>query len=354
MTDYYVDPTASGDNDGGGDGTANDPTDGNNWTHAWESIADAVAGTNGSAPAAGDVVYLKHTNTPDEDVSGGSGPTISLAGTNAAMIFWIGVSSAGAIDGTRYIIDGGGTDSGTGVLIVTGGYNWIENIAVNDGNAIGINTTTAAAGLIFINCKATNCDTSGFSVNTYRPVFFRCLSVTNGASGFISYTASARYLLCHANGNVADGFTSSANDATFWGCLSQQNTGAGFKMNIGDLCLNCVSDDNTDDSIIVPNTKYGFAIIGNRLTESEAYGLIHESGGSHSGIAIANYIPGASEDRDNASGATSGTPAHFAWTRFLNNFAGTDTDGGYVNPPTDFNLAATATLRRQAITIPTS
>ena len=50
MAYYYVDPSATGNNDGGGDGAAGDPTDSDNLTDAWESLADIVAGTNWTAP----------------------------------------------------------------------------------------------------------------------------------------------------------------------------------------------------------------------------------------------------------------------------------------------------------------
>jgi len=93
MTDYYVDATASGANDG------------SSQSDAWESVQEAIDSTNNAGkPAAGDRVLLRHTASPDEQ------PTAAIdvdgtTGTEKAFIQWIGVNSSWVEDGTKYELD---------------------------------------------------------------------------------------------------------------------------------------------------------------------------------------------------------------------------------------------------------
>lgn len=345
MTVYFVDPLASGTNDGGGDAADDNPTTTSNWTNAWESVKDAAAGTNGTSPVAGDIIYLKHTNTVDEDFTGVAGLNSALNGNSpSGFIYWITVNSSGVIDGSRYVVEGG--DTNTGPLFYVGQYNWVEGVTANNGSANGFGFGQDS---IYINCKASNNGGYGFYAAASGVAYIFCEANSNGSYGIRTTGDGGRILFSKAYDTIGDGLWISSG--VIYGCLGYDNTSHGLLVGKEATYINSVFDNNTNDNIRVGDNQETGIGIGNRVTESGSYGIRAWSNNKCS-IQIASYMPAASEDRDNLSGTYVNMPPHMTWSRLLNNWAGTDADGGYTNPATpDFNLVAAATLRRQAMSI---
>jgi len=116
MTTYYVDPTATGSDDG------------SSQADAWTSLQRAIDGTGGTQPTAGDTVLLRHTGSPNDetpsaeiDFDGNGGDT-----TNG-YVSYIGVNSSWEEDGTRYVIDGGSLGAGLSLAV---GYDTVDRIFI--------------------------------------------------------------------------------------------------------------------------------------------------------------------------------------------------------------------------------
>lgn len=349
MTTYYVDPTATGDNDGGGDGVdRDDPTESANWTNAWESMADAIAGTNGTAPTAGDVVYRKHTNTPDETLT--AGITNNLSGNNTSgYIQWITVNSSGVIDGSRYHLDGAGTNTGTYLYSVTGANNLDYGLYVDDADTSNLGVTGSYN--VFMNLLTEYADSYGVISTGTGSIFISIVSQNNVIGVVIQQ--ENRLLFSRVQNNSNRGVTLNSVSNVAYGNLVIDNSNEGiYAGHRSNLVLNNVVDNNSLDNILVISGAYSsIIIIGNRLTESGEYGIDFNT--QKAVLALYNYTPASTEDRDNASGATNGLPDLKINSLLGNIWNGTDTNAGYNNPTSDdFNLTSTASLRRTKVELP--
>ncbi len=140
MATYYVDPAATGANDG------------SSWTDAWTSLQSAL-----DTAGAGDTVYCRGTQTLsaniDENINDG-------ATGNRRYI--IGVNGIGVEDGTRFTVDGNSTAAYPLHWQGKGAFTEWRNVrftngATNSGYATGGDTD----GLRFINCRwADSCSIS--------------------------------------------------------------------------------------------------------------------------------------------------------------------------------------------------
>lgn len=353
MTTYYVDHAGSN--------TA--PYD----TQA--KAAPALATILAIPPSAGDIIYCCDNAGAGETIA--AELDLSSSGTNAGgWIKIIGCNSSGVVDGTRYVISGGGND----ILIFDfAGQDmwWLENIEVtNTGTAANkhgfYSSASGAIGIVFINCCANNCSGNGFSfTNVTAPFCFRCVSYSNTLSGWGDPSASgaaAKLLFCCARDNAVDGFNKLNVSSIYIGCVSHNNTDDGIgDITAGSVFFNCAIDGNGDDGLeLTASTNlYAPQIMGCRIT--------NHSGAGDNGLYLNGEpcIVGFSYFEDNTDNINDHTSALFqfipteggATTSNLED--GADTDEGYVDKANhDFSTryvdGTDPSLRRVAITVPWS
>lgn len=150
MSTYYVDPSATGNNDGGGDGgDPSDPTQAANWTDAWTTLQSAT-----DTAVGGDIVYCRGTETLtapiDLDASAGT--------TAGGWIKYIGCnSSTGAVDGSRYTLDGNSTAVNCLLFYASpyGVYLWFENMVFTGATGSGVAfPANVGSPTMYVNCVA--------------------------------------------------------------------------------------------------------------------------------------------------------------------------------------------------------
>lgn len=349
---YYVDPAASGDNNG------------SDWANAWTNVQSAF-----DTVAAGEICYLRGTQTFADAT------TIDVdtrTGLNAAgPIRFIGCNAGGTVDGTRFVINvNSKAVHGLSVTTTADGY-WMENIEVKNAGAggdskHGIYFTADARGWTLINCCANTCSGSGFHVSSGTYIrFIRCCSYNNTESGFYG-NPSGYAIMCSAYGNTVAGFNYSIVTSSYIGCIAHANGTGLISAENGYLLLNSVIDANTSkgiDNIATTGIQMS-VIIGNRITNHSGAGDIGLDCNSEPITTGWNYFE--ANDGDNLQEATlhreipywvtGATEAGEGATTNIHDSASI-TDCGYVNSAgddfsTDYTSATNPTLRRTAITIP--
>ncbi len=348
MVEYYVDPTATGDDDG------------TTQANAWTTLQRAIDGTDGTQPAARDTVLCKHTGdagvvdetlTVSIDVDGNSGDLTS------GYIKYIGVNSAWVNDGTQYVIDG--NDAAVNCLYFNSDYIFLNNFYVKKATADGITGPTADYN-IFINVRSSENGSLGFDfelVTVGAQKYHRCLADNNSDDGFgISKYAKHEYFFCCARDNTTSGFKNSYGNPVLYSCLSFDNGAHGYHLgayNNGadNTLLNSVADGNSNTGVFV--NAHRTIIIGNRITNQSLSGDIGMDLNSKLTLTGWNYFE--NNYGDNIQEAT-------LHTEILYNGATTniedqsDTNQGYTSlteGSEDYNLRSDATLRRTVIKIPT-
>lgn len=349
---YYVYPGTGNDANAGTGGWASN--------QAWATIQKAF-----DTATIGDIVYCRGTETLAATVDVDA---TANAGTNAGGFGarFIGVNATtGNVDGSRYIINcNGGAFHGL-TIAANMDMLWLENIRIYNTSAgayDGVNMAGSCSGWQFINCSFDTCGRYGFNGVSGRPsysMFFRCCFYGNGSHGAY-YTGQCRYLFCSFHDNTGCG-ASTLGVSTLIGCLAYGNTDDQINAGSGTLLYNCVISGNTDgssdDGVVVTSgtSIYPLTIVACRITNCVGAGDIGLNDNSEPVVAGYNYFD------NNATDIAGGTAPLF---QFIPVAAGTtsnlvDTVGetaqGYTSTTDgseDFNLNATATYRRQAITIP--
>lgn len=349
MATYYVDPAASGSNNG------------TSWADAWTGMQLAVDGTNGTQPAAGDTIYMRGTETltASIDMDGADGTKA------AGHINWIGVNASGVEDGTRYVIDA--NNAATHCLDFSNyntDYQRLCNIELKNATSNGVDFAgyNGADGLIGANLYIH--DNGGKGVGsaqnaTWYASFYHCRFENNSSHGF---EGEGFFAFCSFSGNGGHGYASnySPRETIILNCVFHGNTLAGvgqgsrtsgdFRFQ-ADVVAGCVIDGNGDDGIEMPSARDA-QFIGNRITGNGGYGLV---GGTtyHQFHLAYNYMPDTGQDRANTLGKYSANPIfiHVDGSD-TNQLSGTDTDAGYTAPASDnFNLTSSATLRAVEVDI---
>ena len=201
MTTYYVDTTAGAGGSGG------------SWATAWNNLQDAIDGTNGTAPVAGDVVlcYSNGNTSPDTgtyctfDVNGGD--------ATSGYIKYVGCSTNsgdGSPDGTKYVLDGNGTLSPIAAL--WSDRIWIENFRFTNAAGDGVNSGGGSTPdqWVWINCEFDNNGDDGFSDSTSTQdytIFIGCRFHDNTGDG-LDCPNDAKVINCAAYSNGAYGIFS--------------------------------------------------------------------------------------------------------------------------------------------------
>ena len=339
MATYYADfDLGTGDNDG------------TSWANAWRTMADAIAGSNGTAPAAGDTVYCRGTDTLS------SSPTNALSGDETnGLIKWIGVNGAGNNDGTRAILDANSND--VAPLTINGNYNLYENFGfTGSGNSSGVAGTGDYN--VWINCAFYSNAQNGYGTYGGYDWFIRCVAYGNGWNGY-SIGISSHILFCRARGHTSSGYAGfylhSGAESVMIGCIASGNNIGFGNVSTCSLLFGCIADGNEDDGFIARSTTiYNIGVIGCRITNQSGSGDIGLNCNNEIVLYGWNYISNNADTIANDAISYALTYNGAATnTLSADGASAGDTDEGYTaGSPYDYNLRSDATLRRTAITVP--
>jgi len=327
--------------------------DGSDWTNAWKTMADAIAGTNSAPPAAGDTVYCKGTDTL------AAGCVLNLVGTEISYIRWIGVNASGTNDGTRATLDCNGGNFPA--LQFNAAYcNSFDNFrftgSVTNGVASGVG---ASYYLVFNNCSFDNNGSAGINFTTNNAAqyntFVRCVFYGNDY-GFITSNYDRFFFSCFHD-NVSAGLYRPANGTVF-GCVFYDNP-TGLKQPITEVMIQNVFDGNTTGFENYDGLGYIGWFFGNRITNNTT-GL---DGNTRTLWEGWNDFDGNTDHRLDTNGHLVFLYGGLTTNVELNEngAGGGDTLQGYVSTTegsedysTNYVGATDPHLRRTAITIPTS
>lgn len=336
MTTYYADfDLGTGNNDG---------TDAAN---AWQTMSDVIAGSNGTAPAAGDTVLCKGTDSTSAVVAW------TISGTyNGGYVKLIGVDASWANVGgsTRAVIDRGGGASV--VLSLAAGYVWLENFEITGGGSSGtschgIQTPSGAYREynVFVNCYVHDNYGEGFDANGgygRYSTFIKCRSSNNAVCGFADWKDS-EFHFCRADNNSSNGFFPMSTKCLLNKCVAEDNGGDGLYNYYGAYVIDSVFHGNTDDAIGYPYASGASMPCGVRAT-GNAVGI---NASANLRIPVFCYY---GDNTTEISGYYDEVLNDGDSTVTLN---GTDTDEGYTDSASsDFNLTSDATYRRVEVAIP--
>ena len=346
MTTFHLDPTAGGTDTGA------------SAANAWSTLQRAIDGTNGTQPAAGDIVLCYGADSGDDETPTAPIDEDGLSGdTTSGPIIFRGVNSAGVDEGTRYNIGGASLSSGTAILLFSGPdeTQW-ENFELHDASG----TKDGFAGANY--------------GSSQRHRFINCYSHDNGGDGWDGAgqgLTDCVYIRCRAEGNAGVGI--SADEGVVIGyCTIMNNTGVGIDIpgtTRGAVVFGSVIHNSTANGIFAESQAQSFvAVIGNVVDSGGADGIEVSSSSQGATVLIGNRITNNTTDGidanensligwnyfDGNGTAISGTAA---FTQRItvdgtntNTEAGTDTEEGYVSVAgNDFNLRGGATLRATEI-----
>ena len=217
MAEYYVDPTATGDDTGASK------------TNAWTTMQRCEDGTDGTQPAAGDTVLFRHSGAvgaADETIGVGGveiGWTGLSGNTTAGYIRYIGVNSAWENDGTQYVLDGDSAQVATGVMIFgTPAYRWFENFLVTRSATSGIVSVGVCLYCIFKNVTASLNATAGISSGALQYGLFEDCDLLHNDFVGLGSLLYGRAIRCRAVGNAFYGIQG-GNSCTIKDCLVVAN-----------------------------------------------------------------------------------------------------------------------------------
>jgi len=244
MSDWYVDPTATGANNG------------TSKADAWINIQSAFDSVN----TGGDRVFCRgiQTLTVSIDVDTNSGGS-------KAIIQFIGVNSSWVDDGTKFILDGDST--AVNCLLVNARSNLLFK------NIKGINSTGSVFKSIstLIQVVRNNCEWSNGGLHgneqgnfAYRTSITEERTNNNASQGHSNTPNEGQMSMCEAIGNGGTGFFSSTS-TMLTNCLSHDNTGFGYQCQGGlPKYFGCTSDGNSEGWRLASNaTSLHFCRITN-------------------------------------------------------------------------------------------
>ena len=330
---YYVDPAATG------------AADGSSWTDAWTSLQTAA-----DTATAGDIIYCRGTQTLAAAID-----IDTNNGTASAPIKVIGCNASGAVDGTRFTLNG--NSAATNCIQISaalGKYWWFVNINCTSATGAGIAlASNGGDGRIWVNCVSQNNGSYGWDLYTTTTngtvVLIGCQSLNNSNAGFYTPYYGIIYFGCTSIGNSGDGFAGAS--VANWGMVihsvSHNNTGDGVNIPGKGLVFGSVIDENGGDGIEFSSAApYIMLALGNRITGNGTGGTGYGIRETSTGLAFYGWNFFLNND-----GVTSGDCHSIPYDADADTNETSGTEGYTDGDNDDFNLTSSATLRSVAIEI---
>lgn len=336
-TTYYVDPAATGSNNG------------TSWTDAWTTIQTAF-----DTAVAGDIVYCRGSETTPAGIDIDSAYSGNIT---TGLIKFIGVNSSGTNDGTYYTINGTGSSAGVDGLRPAGpDFLYLENIRVTAFAGDGMDNpgSTESNNWYLNHCAFDHNGEEGIETNAIRfSLIFRC-TFNNNVNGMVTTGAtpgSVMFSSFHHNSGVG-AYASNENVGMYIGCLFYSNGTYGLTTASSGFVYNCSFDSNGTIGFQTTSTNNsGILFIGNRVTNHSGTGDMGVNAQSRLSLYGFNYFE--NNTGDNISNGSVALRLGVAGVD-TNSEDQSNTLQGYTDDdPKDFNLNTSATIRRNAITVPT-
>lgn len=335
---YYVDPAASGNNNG------------SDWTNAWTSLQSAL-----DTVAAGEICYCRGTQTLSAvlDVDQGNSGT-----PDGGHVKFIGCNAGGTVDGTQFVLNCNSAAASALLIGVATDLWWFENVTFKNSTSYGINASGFACdGWVFVNCRIESNGGAGVQRNRqgFYWSYYQTHIINNGGAGVFKPRQDA-FFFCTLSGNSDAGCYDTDGACAFINCIVADNVNYGLRVYPATI-YQCVLD-GYDSSPVQDNgvefsgsTTYGFQnLVSSRLTNHTADTGLGLKVGSGLVNVMCCYFGGNDAD---TSGNYAAIPLYDlttpARTADSNTMAGSDTNHGYTTTGSDFNLRSDATKRALAV-----
>lgn len=342
MADYYVDPAATGANDG------------SSWTDAWTDVQTAF-----NTVTAGNTCYCRGTQTLtatiDVDTQTGS--------DSAGFIKFVGCNASGNVDGTRFVLNGNSYVVNCINIVNVSDYYYLQNFEFKNATSSNFFSNSHSSNYWVVeNCLSHSSGLHGFNISRLLySIFIGCIARDNTGDGFNVGIASVDGLFfCSAFDNGVDGYKISRVVITL-GCLSFNNGQVGFNdvgNAFGQTMFSCVSNNNGHSGIKLSTSGRVAVVLGCRSTNHTS--LVAGRGMGLDGNAKYvfegfNYFE--NNENGNVENLTLGRHYIDARGRSTNTSQEdqSNTNQGYMDLTAgseNFNLRDDATLRRVEITLP--
>jgi len=311
--------------------------------------------TSGNAPSDNDVIT---GTTSGQTITCTASIALSSVMINTndgdyanGWIKFIGVNSSWVFDETRAIIDANNANVHAFNLSKT--MTWFHNIEVKrTGTENGFHRDSGGSGIVFINCCANNCD-YGWYLSAINTLFICCVGYANTIACYSSYNINRKFWCCFRdNTSVGANYTSK-----YIGCMAYDNGSRDFGSMTNCLMLNCVANGGDGDGMNIDthtsNTNLPL-LIGCRLTNHSQSGKSGIDGNSRPFVVGHSYFEDNDTNMRNDS-LFNFIPDDSNATTNMEDQA--DTNEGYTDltdGSENMNLNSDATMRRIAVSIPTS